>query len=94
MRKLDAGEIGELTDDAILLHHDETQRVYLLLQRRVVLTEIVESVAKLDYLLADRDVGSAGGTRGAGQRESEREDYSAHRRSSSFDMMASSNGMM
>ena len=84
-RKLNAGEIGQLPDDAILLHHDETQRVYLLLQRCVVLTHIVEAVAELDDLLAHRDVGSAGGTRGAGQRECERAGYSAHRRSSSFD---------
>jgi hypothetical protein len=81
----DTGEVGKLTDDGILLRHDQSERVDLLLKRGIILSQVVESVAELNDLLSHGDVRLVRRTCRTDQGENERGRGAWHRLSSSID---------
>jgi hypothetical protein len=80
-RERHTGKVRQLAEYGILLRHDQGQRIDLLLQDGILLSEIVQSVTELNDLLAYRDVGSARGATRAHKHERNGTKGSKHRRS-------------
>jgi hypothetical protein len=68
-RDRDASQVRKLPNHSVLSRDDQSQRVYLLLQRGVVLPQIIQSIAELDDLFAHGNVGPACRARRAHKRE-------------------------